>query len=747
MNEEIDFSESYLYFARIHRTYLFRRGERKTLKSYTTQKAIARLRSIFTGSLISLALLFSGYVQAATDEPEKKVPVDSSEKKQVFHLPEVVVTASQDEESMYRTPVDYGAARDVIGPGEVRESGALNSQELLRRAPSIFFFEETGTDSKPNIAVRGVTSGSEGSSRSANVSLLADGVPLAPAPYGHAGQSLFPFTLERVDAVDLIRGGNTVRYGPNTVSGVINFLTRPIPERSMIDQHFRVNTYGDFSSYTGAGGSGDKFGFLAEAVYKAGDTYRDHGDFTIQNYAMKAAYRFSKNIRGLLQVEYFDDNSALADGLSLAEFKRNPDQSLSRKNRFEGDQTRANFRLEWTIDDASRLDFSGYVFGGDRTFFLGKSMHYGTEPDYIDATPRPMSVWALQPQYTRQYRLGGGEGELIVGVRHHEEDVTRKKERIFPDNSIEVKSNNRYDYYVWSAFVENTFRYHRFSLTPGVRLESVDIDGKNKLTDVSVNRDFIEVLPALSGSYLIHDVWAVYANVQSSFLPPQANHVEISDKPQNLEAQYAWTYEIGTRGMLLEGLLWLDLTLYWIDYRDRIERDPDQDDVFNNTGNSRHQGVELVLDGDMGIIHKYLEGLVLFCAASYNDSEYRNGEFEGNDVPHAPHWLAGWGIKYHYGETGAWAGLDGFYVGRAYSDSENTVQISPEGTRGRRPSYTVWNLRAGYEHELAKSVGLQIQAGCNNIFDKEYFEIRAGKGLFLGPPAGFYSFLGITVDL
>jgi len=277
---------------------------------------------------------------APNEAQEEESEPDRSTWPEPVRLPDVVVHASRDDASLYRTPLDYGAARDVIDVDEVREAQALNIQELLRRTPSVFFFEETGSDSKPNISVRGVTSDSEGAARCANVSLLADGIPLAPAPYGHAGQSLFPFTLERVNAVDILRGGDTVRYGPNTVSGVINFLTRPIPTRSTLEERFRFDSYGDLSSYTGVGGTWGPLGVLAEAVYKGGDTFRDHGDNTLQNYALKTSYQFSEDFRGLFQFEYFEDDSDLSDGLSLADFQQNPEQSTSLQNRFEGDQTR-----------------------------------------------------------------------------------------------------------------------------------------------------------------------------------------------------------------------------------------------------------------------------------------------------------------------------------------------------------------------------------------------------------------------
>src|SRR5690606_13048196 len=151
-------------------------------------------------------------------------------------LPEVVITESAGPErgGFTQTPIDNTAARSLISPQTVREAGAANTQDLLRRTPSVFATDETGSDSLPNVAVRGLT-GNEGAYRSLNLAMLVDGIPLASAPYGHPGSSLFPLTLERVYAVDVQRGGNSVRYGPNNVSGTINFLTRPIPTSPTIE--------------------------------------------------------------------------------------------------------------------------------------------------------------------------------------------------------------------------------------------------------------------------------------------------------------------------------------------------------------------------------------------------------------------------------------------------------------------------------------------------------------------------------
>src|SRR2546427_7686016 len=57
-----------------------------------------------------------------------------------------------------------------------------------------------------------------------------DGVPVSYAPYGQPQLSLAPVSLGNLESVDVIRGAGSVRYGPQNVGGIINFVTRAIPK-------------------------------------------------------------------------------------------------------------------------------------------------------------------------------------------------------------------------------------------------------------------------------------------------------------------------------------------------------------------------------------------------------------------------------------------------------------------------------------------------------------------------------------
>ncbi|MFQ5843523.1 MAG: TonB-dependent receptor family protein [Planctomycetota bacterium] len=656
-----------------------------------------------------------------------------------IHLDEVIVTG----ERPYRTPLTYTAPRSIISPDEVRRSGQTTLIDLLRRAPSVHVNVETGTDSKPNIGARGLNP-----QRSSQVSLLVDGIPLAPAPYGHPGQSLFPFTFERVYAVDMYRGGYTVRYGPNTVAGVINFLTRPIPTEPTVEAVQRFGTHGESNHYVGLGGTFEELGIWLEGVHKSGDTRRANGDFTIQNYGAKLAYQPTETLSILLQLDYFQDESRLSGGLSQAAFDANPRQSITQEDFFDGDQIRGNLRLRWQLGEDRRVDLLVYAFGGDRTFFLGRPFQYGRTPTQLRATPRPMTTRAVQPEYWARLDLLGHENQILVGLRRQWEDIDSSRITTpFPaDGTSTTNFDDHFEYNAFSFFVQDTIYVgEKLTVTAGVRVESVDIDAADRLVGgFRVDRSFTELLPALSASYLIRDFWSVFLNLQTSFRPPDVFKIELSTKPQSLSAELAETYEAGTRADLFGGGLFVDLTLFWIDFHDKLERDPQRDDVIFNIGEARHRGVEFEFEGKLGRIWESLEGVKVFGSYSFVDAEVRSGALAGNDLRHAPHNRVFLGASYEHPD-GFWGRLDGWWIDDSFADEANTVQGTADGLLGRQPSYSVWNARVGYAREVFEGKGrLNLEVGVNNVFDESYFYRRPGKGILPGTDRSFYASISLS---
>ncbi|MDZ7735212.1 MAG: TonB-dependent receptor plug domain-containing protein [Gammaproteobacteria bacterium] len=90
---------------------------------------------------------------------------------------------------------DIPGSAHYIGGEEIRELSYDDINRVLRKVPGVYLREEEGYGLFPNISLRGVDT-----SRSAKVTLMEDGVLMAPAPY--ASPSAYFSTHDWPDARD-----------------------------------------------------------------------------------------------------------------------------------------------------------------------------------------------------------------------------------------------------------------------------------------------------------------------------------------------------------------------------------------------------------------------------------------------------------------------------------------------------------------------------------------------------------------
>lgn len=77
------------------------------------------------------------------------------------------------------------------------------------------------------------------------VLILIDGQRMNSARSGEFDATTIP--IDAIEKVEVLRGGNSARYGADAVGGVVNFITKKATEKSKIDIGLRA-TYGSFNS-------------------------------------------------------------------------------------------------------------------------------------------------------------------------------------------------------------------------------------------------------------------------------------------------------------------------------------------------------------------------------------------------------------------------------------------------------------------------------------------------------------------
>ena len=259
------------------------------------------------------------------------VRVEFALEEQVVDLPAFTVHASLTGGS---GPVrDMSGSAWYIGLREVQANGYTDVSRMLRSVPGVNIVEEDGFGLRPNIGMRGA-----GADRSSKITLMEDGVLVAPAPYSAPAAYYFP-TVARMNGIEVVKGSSQVRHGPLTTGGALNLISTPVPERTAGGIRLWGGSFGMRNLHAHAGtevtmAQGDRVGVLVESFQQAADGFKqlDNGGptgFQKADYLAKLQWRSRENaripqafaLRASLNTEHSDETYL---GLTADDFARTP---------------------------------------------------------------------------------------------------------------------------------------------------------------------------------------------------------------------------------------------------------------------------------------------------------------------------------------------------------------------------------------------------------------------------------------
>ncbi|RWX56201.1 TonB-dependent receptor family protein [Photobacterium chitinilyticum] len=640
-------------------------------------------------------------------------------------LEQTTVNSSVIGESHIDEVKSYAGNRTVVTSEQMEKTAVLSIDDALQRVPGVQVQDESGTGVLPNISVRGLKA-----SRSGHAQFLMDGVPMTLAPYGHTGQSIFPATLSMLDRIDIVRGGATVQYGPNNVGGVINLVTKSIPEKwqTSIENKLTVFEGGDkplndFYLRTG-GRVSDQFAIQLEGNVLQGETFRDNTDTDVTNFQVKTEWLIDDAQMLTAFVQRYDADTDMPGALTPADYDQDRSQSTRPHDHYEGETTRWNLRYNRLFNQflfADYGEFDALVFGhtAKRNFEWGynavKGEHWadpGKPSTHLRTSPREFNVLGVEPRASFYIDGATVNQKLIVGMRFVNEDIDYKlTQTSFTDNTTKVPRDWSLDTKAWAAYISDEIKLanDKLTITPGIRYEHIDMDfvdiGKNTGDQNTVN----EWLPGFTASYQLTDTWLAYTNAQRSLRAPQIAYIR---GKADEGAEMAWNYELG--GRYTQGRNSLNLALYRIDFDDQLQWNK-TDQTFDNIGRTVHQGFEV----EGFYVPDSLPLLTLHMGYNYLDAEQKEGTNKGNELPYVSKHQLLWDASYDL--NGYETTVSGVYFSKSFSDNANTKEEDATGAKGEVPAYMVWNFNIS--KDLYKKDDSVLRAGfsVNNLFDEDYY--------------------------
>lgn len=219
---------------------------------------------------------------------------------------------------------ELSGSGQIVSNEELLKAMDTDIHKILSAVPGVYFRTEDGYGLRPNISIRGTSI-----DRSAKITLMEDGILVAPAPYTSSSAYYFP-TTGRINSVEVLKGPSSISQGPSTIGGAINMISTPIPEvkSGKFTQEFGQN--GMLRTHAYYGGVFGNLGGLVEIHEHKSDGFDSianvGGDtgFNKSDILIKARYETGDHSLTfkMLEVDEVSDQSYV--GLSGASFNANP---------------------------------------------------------------------------------------------------------------------------------------------------------------------------------------------------------------------------------------------------------------------------------------------------------------------------------------------------------------------------------------------------------------------------------------
>ena len=646
---------------------------------------------------------------------------------------------------------------EIIDYRALESSRVFSTTEALRKAAGVNVRDEEGFGLRPNIGIRGLNP-----TRSTKVLLLEDGIPFTYAPYGDNASYYHP-PIDRFETVEVLKGSGQIVYGPQTVGGVVNYITRNPPAKPAGSLTLTGGNRDYFNGHINYGGTWGSTGLLFDYTRKQGEGARENLRSGLNDFNFKSVSTVGTRHALTAKFNYYGEDSNITySGLTEAEFRQNPRGNSFRNDYFYGDRVGASLTHAFVVNPDAVLTTNVYGQFFKRHWWRQSSNsnerpnRLGSDPDCLSMADlnttcgiqgrlRQYYFFGVEPRLHLTHRLFGVRSEADLGFRAHFENQNRRQENgdLPSSRTGTLVEHNERRNQSYSGFVQNRFIFGDWTVTPGVRLEHIEYQRTNRLLSAAGRTDLTRAVPGLGVSYTPSPRLTVFVGAHRGFAPPRTEDVINNNTGGvvELDPELSWNYELGVRAALADGVR-AEATFFRMDYENQIIAASLAGGVgttLTNGGETLHQGFELSGRLDTGALRKSPHNFYLRAAyTSLPVAEFRGLRrssinsatvITGNRLPYAPEHLltATAGYSHPRGFDGL---VEAVYVGSQFADDLNRIDPTPNGQQGLVPSYTIWNATANYRVERLRTT---FFVTAKNLFDRLYIADRS-RGILPGPP-------------
>ena len=724
----------------------------------------------------ALALALGLAAAAVAGAQDAKASRDS-----VARLPGLTIIGTQTD----RSTIPGGA--HVIDRTTLERARVFTTNEALRKVSGVVVRDEEGLGLRPNIGIRGLNP-----TRSTKTLLMEDGIPVTIAPYGDNAAYYHP-PIGRMERIEVLKGAGSILHGPQTVGGVINYITPGLPTQSGGTLRFTGGNNGLANGYVSAAAANGDVGAVFDVGRWRADGARENIRSDVTDASLKLFVPLTPTQRLTAKTNVYREASQVTySGLTEDEWAADPRQNPFRNDFFTVERLGATVAHELTRGP-QRLTTTLYGHDISRPWWRQSSNSAQRPNDRGDPACgglenlesgcgnegriRRYQVLGAESRYRRPLLFSALAGTLDLGARVHREVQERQQVNGASFNSRTagpasnpgsgIVEDNRRSTDAVAGWAQARLGNDRFSVTPGLRVEHIDITRRNRRPvpdapdGVFGATSLTELIPGLGATYTASSAVTLFAGAHRGFSPPRNEDIisNTTGGAVELDAERSWNVEAGLRWAPRGGWTF-DLTAFRMDFEDQIipaSVAGGTGAALTSAGRTLHQGLELDLRGDlrpMGTVTPFVQlastwvpiarfegDRFAYIGAAAGDVAGKvyaeqNGagtrtrlDVSGNRLPYAPEFTttATLGLRH---TSGADLSVEAVHLGEQSGDAANTRVLVADGQQGALPASTLWNVAANLP---LRALGVTAFATVKNVFDALVIVDRT-RGLLPGMP-------------
>ena len=648
----------------------------------------------------------------------------------------------------------------------------------LARIPGLNMWEMDGAGTQLNIGSRGTDP-----HRSIEMNMRQNGYNTNSDVFGYP-ENHYSVPLQAIREVQLVRGSAALQFGPQ-FGGMMNYKIKQGDSAKpfSVEAEQTVGSNNLYNTFTAVGGTKGKLNYYAFYDTRHGDGWRDNADFDYHTYYASIGLQLSSKANIAVQFSHMDYVQQIAGGLTDAQFKQDPQQSVRSRNFFQPVINIPAVIFKYNFSANTHLEVTANGLFGQRNSV--QFINAANVPDTFNSAMGSYNARQVDRDYYRSfttearllhiYKIGKVNGVLSGGLRYFTGLTKRRQKGVGTagsDFDLSLTSpygiDLRLNTYNYAAFAENIFQLSgKFSITPGVRYEVIDtkmngvINNANTPVAFKNNRSF--PLFGAGLQYKFSSATQLYGNISQAYRPYLYSSVTPADRLDKIDPALkdskGYDIDLGYRGHY-KNILQFDINGFYLFYGNKVGlvsqvNTNGSNYLFTtNIGNSVAKGAEAFVELS---ISKWLSAantnidISIFNSLAYNDAKYISGSINksgvnvsvhGNYVENAPLWINKTGVEFRHKNFSA--NWQYSINSKAYNDAFNAVS-SAAGITGTIPAWHVWDWSCNWA--FAKQY--HVSAGINNFTDEKYFNRRItyypGPGILPADGRTFYISFGVKI--